>query len=257
MTPAIKLDGLGIGYNGNTLFPSFSLEVWPGTMNVIIGANGSGKSTLLYTIAGTLRPVEGRVFVEGTDTRGLSSRRLARLLSLTYTERLVSGGLTVRELVQMGRHPYTGLLGHLSREDKNIVESAMHDVGIAHKAANFLSDISDGERQKAMIARALAQQTPVMLFDEPTNYLDAASRLEVLGLIRRLVDRKGITAVLSGHDTSSMLALADNVITVLPSGNPAVRINGVDTDDAARLLDNVFADRRIRYDASSRDYRLT
>ena len=256
-TPAINIVNLSIGYSGKPLFRPFSLEIPQGSLTVMVGANGTGKSTLLHTLAGSLPAVSGRIFIHGEDLRALSFRRKARLISLTYTERLLSGGLTVKELVEMGRQPYTGFMGHLSQEDNDIVTDALDMVGIAHKCDSFLSDISDGERQKVMIARALAQQTPVMLFDEPTNFLDAASRLEILHLIRDLVNRNSITAVLSGHDIAPMLAIADHVVTVLPENvdNVAgIAMHPAGSIQATERLDTVFADRGIRFSPDCNDF---
>lgn len=252
----ITLDKLVIGYRGRGLFSPFSLTVPRGTMNVIVGANGTGKSTLLHTIAGLLPPVAGEIFIDGENLKQMGRRSQARTMSFVYTERNAATGLTVREVVETGRYPHTGFLGRMSAEDKVVVEAAMHDVGIEHKADAYLSDISDGERQKTMIARVLAQQTPVVLLDEPTNFLDAASRIETLGLIKRLTAEKGITALISTHDIPTALSLADNVITVLPSDAAPVEITPVGSDRAIHRLDSVFVDRGIRFDPMRRDYIL-
>ncbi len=254
--PAISLHDAAIGYQGRPLFDAVSLDIAAGTLNVIVGANGSGKSTLLHTIGGNLHPVAGKVLLDGNDVTRLSRRRLARTLSLVYTERFMAGGLTVSELVEMGRNPYTGFTGRLSADDRAIVARAMTDAGIAAKADAFLSDISDGERQKAMIARALGQQTPIMLLDEPTNFLDAASRLEILTLIASLVRERGITVLLSTHDTPQALALADNVITVLPTETPPIACTPVDSPLTNQRLGRVFADRGVVFDPSRRDFVL-
>ena len=256
---AISLENVILGYYPKKvpLFAPISLDIPHKSLNVIVGANGSGKSTLLHTIAGTLKPIDGNVFIDNNEISRLSVRKKARLVSLTYTERIYSGGLTVRELVQMGRHPYTGFLSYLSKKDHQIVTNALNDIGISHKANEFLSDISDGERQKAMIARALAQQTPFMLFDEPTNFLDAASRLEILALIHRLVQEKNVTVLLSGHDISHMLNLADNVITVIPENEAPVKLNPVDSDEANQRLNEIFLSRGVHYDDASHDFALS
>lgn len=253
---AISLRNLAIGYRGVPLFEPVSLDIPAGTLNVIVGANGSGKSTLLHTIGGNIPPVGGSVFLNGKDAARMGRRRLARTLSLVYTERLIAGGLTVRELVDMGRNPYTGFTGRLSAEDRDIVNRAIADAGIEAKADSFLSDVSDGERQKAMIARALAQQTPVMLLDEPTNFLDAASRLELLSLIQTLVRDKGITVLLSTHDTATALPIADKVITVLPDAKPPVACTPAGSRETIARLDRVFADRGIRFDTLRGDFIL-
>lgn len=254
---AISLTDLEVGYRGRGLFnKKIDLEIPAATLNILMGANGSGKSTLLHTISGSLQPVAGQIRLLNKNISELSHRKLAQMLSIVYTERITAGGLTVTELVQMGRQPYTGFTGRLSGNDKEIAEAAIEDVGIIHKKDSFLSDISDGERQKAMIARALAQQTPVMLLDEPTNFLDAASRLEVLGLIHNLVEERGITVLLSTHDIAAALSMADNVITVLPHADIPVQINEVRSDEAINRLRSVFDGHNVEFDVEIGDFVL-
>lgn len=249
---AIRLN-CSIGYGHRVVVPALDLEIGSG-VTVLIGANGTGKSTLLRTIAGVQRPLGGTVMIGDTDVSAMSRRRLAQTLSFVYTDREVSGGLTVRELVEMGRYPYTGILGRLSAEDREKVNGAMADVGIIAKADAFLSQISDGERQKAMIARALAQETPVILLDEPTSYLDAASRLEILALLRRLAEEHDKTVLLSTHDTSAALTVADNVLTIIP--DRVATLCAVGSPELAGILNDVFAARGITYDPVRRDFTL-
>lgn len=250
---AIRTYGLAVGYDGRALVGGIDLTVPRGSFNIIVGANGSGKTTLLNTLAGTLAPVAGTVRVLGKDVSGMSRRALARTLGIVYTERVVDGGLTVRRLVEMGRYPYTGIFGRLNADDRRIVSRAIEAVGIGHKADSTLGRISDGERQKAMIGRALAQQTPVLLLDEPTNFLDAAGRVETMALLRRLVDGTGLTVVMTTHDMATALAVADNVIAV---GGPAagVAMEPVGTPAAAEALSRLFDGRPVRFDPDRLDF---
>lgn len=250
----IRTRALAVGYTTKQVLDGIDLEVSRGTVTVIIGANGTGKSTLLRTLSATQPALSGSIEIEGRDPHRMSHRELARTLSIVYTDRAMSGGLTVSELVGMGRHPYTGFFGHMSADDRRVVERAMADVGIGHKAESFLSDISDGERQKAMIARALAQDTSVLMLDEPTSFLDAASRLEVLSLIGRLAHERGTAVLLSTHDTSAALGVADNVITVVPTATPSVALHRVDDPALKSRLDAVFGDRGVRFDSTLRDF---
>lgn len=250
----IRTRGLSVGYGTKHVLDGIDLDVPGGTVTVIIGANGTGKSTLLRTLSGTQPALAGKVEIVGRDPHSMAHRELARTLSIVYTDRAMSGGLTVSELVGMGRHPYTGFFGHLSVNDRRVVEHAMADVGIGHKAEAFLSDISDGERQKAMIARALAQNTPVLMLDEPTSFLDAASRLEILELVGRLAHERGTAVLLSTHDTSAALGMADNVVTVVPSATPSVVLHRVGDPALAARLDSVFGDRGVRFDPTLRDF---
>ena len=253
---ALGLHGVGIGYNGKALFAPFDLEIARGTLNVIIGANGSGKSTLLHTIAGVIPPIEGKVEILGIDSSKLSARQRSRKIGMVFTERSTAGGLTVREFVETGRYPYVGLLARMSAEDKRIVQDAMEATGIDKKADCHLAEISDGERQKSMIAAALARQTEIMLFDEPTNFLDVASRLEIMSLIKNLVKEKGITALISTHDVAAALAVADNVITILPDDKQPVSIDCMGSVNADARLNSAFARHGVKYDPQSRDFVL-
>lgn len=252
----IRTDALSIGYSGKALIGDCDIRVPEATLSLLVGANGSGKSTLLHTLAGSLPALGGDVLLDGVSLRKMSRKQIARKLSLVYTDKVASGGLTVREIVEMGRHPHTGFLGRLSATDREIVEKAMQDVDISHKADSFLSDTSDGERQKAMIARALAQQTPIMLLDEPTNFLDVASRLEIFGLLRNLVDARKVTVVLSTHDVAAAMPFADNLITILPDDPLPVSIVKSGTDESISRLKSVFADRGITFDAERNDFRI-
>ena len=253
---AIRLRDVSIGYNGKALFDPITLSVPKATVTVIIGANGSGKSTLLHTISGNIRPISGIIEICNSDIATIGNRQLAKIVSLVYTDKLVTGGLTVGELVSMGRYPYTGFLCRLSSEDKKIVDESMAAVGIIGKKDCYLANISDGERQKAMIARALAQQTPILLLDEPTNFLDVASRLEILDLIARLVKEKQITVLLSTHDITAAMEMTDNVITVIPDNRMPVSIDAKNSKNSMQRMEKVFADRGIVFDHKDYVFRL-
>ncbi len=210
----LRVTDLTVGYGSLRVLEGVNFALREGDFAVLLGANGAGKSTLLKTLSSTLTPLSGSITIEGVNIHGAGARQLARLMSIVYTERAVNGGLTVREVVSLGRQPHTGFLGRLSAEDREIVETAIHDVGIDHKADSFLSSISDGERQKAMIARALAQQTPVILLDEPTAFLDVSARFEILDLLKRFTAERGTTVMLSTHDVAPALACATHVLAL-------------------------------------------
>lgn len=201
---------LSVGYDGHAVLADINVAIAPGTLTVLIGANGSGKSTLLRTLSGVQKPVEGTVIIEGRDIADLSRTARARTLAMVFTDRTGGGGLTVAETVSIGRHPYTGMLGHLSNRDKEIIDGAIADVGMTAFTHRRLGSLSDGERQKVMIARALAQTTPLILLDEPTAFLDVAGRIEITNLLHHLADN-GHTIVLSTHDLGSAIEAADNM----------------------------------------------
>lgn len=206
----LATESLSVGYDGYAVLSQIDVAIAPGTLTVLIGANGSGKSTLLRTLSGVQKPVGGKIDIEGRDIAALSRTERARTLSMVFTDRTGGGGLTVSETVGIGRHPYTGMLGHLGNRDKEIIAAAIADVGMGAFVDRRLGSLSDGERQKVMIARALAQTTPLMLLDEPTAFLDVAGRIEITALLRRLAD-EGHTIVLSTHDLGSAIEAADNM----------------------------------------------
>ena len=158
----LMTSGLVVGYSGHGLNCPFTAEVGCGGFVALLGANGSGKSTLLRTLAGSQPPVAGRVEVAGRDISGFTPVELARYIAVVTTDRVEADALTVREVVEMGRYPYTGFFGRLDGSDRRIVDEAMAFTGVAPMAARFVASLSDGERQKVMIARALAQDTPLM-----------------------------------------------------------------------------------------------
>ena len=218
----------------------------------LIGANGIGKSTLLRTLVGNQPPLEGEVSISGIRIGEISRKNLSLLLGIVNTERTQAGALTVREVVSLGRQPYTGFLGILSKNDKSIVEKAMQDAGILHKASNFLAELSDGERQKVMIAKALAQCTPIIILDEPTAFLDVASRMETMLLLHNLAHKQNKAVLLSSHDLSQSMMLADELWVVT---NDQKIISG-NTEDVvlSGAMDSIFASSIISFDLLQGDF---
>lgn len=183
----------------------------------------------------------------------MKPQQIARIMSLVYTDRTLAGALTVREAVALGRHPYTGFFGHLDRDDAAIVDESIATMQIDALADRYMATLSDGERQKTMIARALAQQTPLMLLDEPTAFLDVASRIETIALLKRLSHELGMSVLLSTHDTGEALAMADQAWLIGHDGE----ITGGDIDALISdgSLDALFATRGIIFDRDARDFR--
>lgn len=213
----ISAENTGIGYAKTkhrgeaALFNNLSFDLFQGELVCLIGANGAGKSTLLRTISSSQPALSGRILFEGKDITLYSEKERSQLLGLVLTDKTSTGGLLVRELVELGRYPYTGFFGQLDKDDKRIVEKAMIDVGIIHKAGTYVAELSDGERQKAMIAKALAQECPVVLLDEPTAFLDIESRIDIMNLLHHLAMYQGKTVLLSTHDIDLAMLLADRL----------------------------------------------
>lgn len=206
---------LHVGYrNGKretTLLRDINVTVRRGQMTALLGRNGAGKSTLLRALTCFTQPLKGNVELaeSGASLHDLSYGERSRLVGLVTTERLFAGALTVQEMVELGRQPYTGVLGRLGRRDRDIVDEAIMQSGIAHKRYEMIASLSDGERQKVMIAKALAQQTPIIYLDEPTAFLDYPSKVEMMQLLRRLAVQEQKTIFLSTHDVELSLQVAD------------------------------------------------
>lgn len=211
MPTHIQLNNLSIGYKQKVVAEGINTDLDGSVLTCLLGANGTGKSTLLRTITAFQKPLAGEVYINGKVIHTLSPEERARLMSIVLTERATVEGMTVEEMVGMGRTPYTGFWGRLSEEDKRIIAEAMSLVGIDSLASRQTSTLSDGERQKVMIAKALAQQTPVILLDEPTAFLDYPSKVETMQLLRNLCHNHGKTILLSTHDVEIALQMADNI----------------------------------------------
>lgn len=182
-----------------------------GELTCLLGANGVGKSTLLRTLSAFQPPVGGEIEIMGKRLSDYTDRQLAKVIGVVLTEKCSLRNMTVEELVGMGRSPYTGFWGTLSKEDKRIVDDAIAMVKIEPLAHRMVHTLSDGERQKVMIAKALAQETPIIFLDEPTAFLDFPSKVEIMQLLHRLSHRMNKTIFLSTHDLELALQIADKV----------------------------------------------
>lgn len=221
----ISCENLNIGYGNRVIQHDLSFTLRDGELVALLGANGCGKSTLLRTLAG-LQPPLGGTFcfsslsessLSSLGDSGLSAKR-SKYIALVLTERLSVESATVRDVVAMGRYPYTSFLGTLSAADHRIVSEAMQQVEVADLADTFYNDHSDGEKQRILIAKALAQQTPVILLDEPTAHLDLPSRIKTLNLLRAIAHEQGKTILISTHELDLALRTADRVLLMYPKG---------------------------------------
>ena len=244
---------LTVGYNDRTVLSDISFKLEPGKLAVLIGANGSGKSTLMRTLAGLKGCLNGNVEIGGEDISRLSERNLSRLRAMVNTARNGGGALTVSEAVGVGRNLSLSLFGGMSGDDLAAVADAMEAVGISMFANRYLATLSDGERQKVMIARALAQNTPLIFLDEPTAFLDVASRIDTIKLLRNL-SRKGRTILMSTHDIAPAMAMADFVIAVVKD-EQKVYADDKERIIASGVLNKVFSGSGLNFDKSILDYR--
>ena len=219
----IRLSGLAIGYPGKhsvkIVAEGITESIHSGELTCLIGENGAGKSTLLRTLSGFLPALSGEITIMGKPLRDYREKELATVIGVVLTEKTNLQNMTVAELVGMGRSPYTGFWGRLSADDRQKVDAALAMVGIAALRDRLVQTLSDGERQKVMIAKALAQETPIIFLDEPTAFLDYPSKVEILHLLHRLSSEMGKTIFLSTHDLELALRVADRV-WLMKKGNP-------------------------------------
>ena len=206
----VSLENLSVGYR-EPLLEGLQLQMCGGTLTALLGLNGTGKSTLLKTLCGTLKPLGGEIKVMGKPLGSYSRSALASLVGVVLTERTAAGGMSLYNLVAMGRYPHTDFLGSLKEADRKIIADSMEAVGIAGKASAPLCFLSDGERQKGFIAKALAQECPIVILDEPTAFLDIKSRYETMELLSHLARAKDMSILLSTHDLDTAVRFADTL----------------------------------------------
>ena len=206
------LQSLSIGYSHKVIATDINAQIKGGELTCLIGRNGTGKSTLMRTLAGFLKPLGGSALLDGRDVGRLSPAERSHLISVVLTDRVDVDGMRVQDLVSVGRQPYTGFFGKMSSDDEEVVNKAIADVGMTDFAGRQVNSLSDGERQKVMIAKALAQQTPVILLDEPTAFLDYPSKKEMFQTLAQLCHEQGKAVLVSTHDLDIALPIADSVI---------------------------------------------
>lgn len=210
--PAIACHGLSCGYQGSAILTEITLTVPPGSVKALLGPNGCGKSTLLKTISGELNPLKGTLEIAGRPASEMTQRERAQKVAFIPPEERTDFPFLVREIVAMGRIPHSeGLFD--SKEDKLAVEEAMNRAECGHLADRLIMNISAGERQRALLARALAQQAPILLMDEPTSHLDPGHQVSFARLVRSLAT-SGFTVLIALHDLNLAAHLADEAILI-------------------------------------------
>ncbi len=214
----LHTEHLTIGYGKKAVQSDLNLTAARGSLICLLGTNGCGKSTLLRTLSCLQPSLAGAVLIDGKNVETMSAAERALLFSLVLTDVVSVEALRVRDLVAMGRTPYTGWLGKLSPDDVSVVERAIADVNLAHKSECFLHELSDGEKQRAVIAKALAQDTPLVLLDEPTAHLDLPNRIEIMLLLRRLASETQKCFILSMHELELAVQVADCILLMSPQG---------------------------------------
>ncbi|MDD6057375.1 MAG: ABC transporter ATP-binding protein [Clostridiales bacterium] len=222
---AVRVINLKVSYAETTVIERMNLVVPEGKISIIIGANGCGKSTLLKTMARILKPSDGEIYIGGENIKNQKSRAIAKRMAFLPQTPKCPEQITVRELVAYGRFPYQKAIGGMDKHDKEQVEWAIAETGLQELADRLVESLSGGQRQRVWIAMTLAQETPIILLDEPTTYLDMAHQLEVLELLQRLNQKKQYTIVMVLHELNQACRFADHIIgmkdgAVVCEGNP-------------------------------------
>ena len=209
-----SINDLTIGYHKVPVIRNISLEVQKGEIIALIGPNGAGKSTLLKTIARELAPISGSISLEGRDMQTISYRELSKKLAVILTERIKVDLTTCRDIVATGRYPYTGHLGVLTHRDEAVVDAAMETVHALDLSDRDFNAISDGQRQRILLARAICQEPEMILLDEPTSFLDVRHKLDLLSILTRMARKNNITVIMSLHEIDLAEKVADRILTV-------------------------------------------
>ncbi|MFD3684775.1 ABC transporter ATP-binding protein [Nocardiopsis sp. NPDC058631] len=236
-THSLEVQDLALGYGDRLVIDSLDLVVPPGRITVIVGANACGKSTLLRSMSRLLAPRKGRVVLDGKEVHRMPAKELARTLGLLPQAPIAPEGITVADLVGRGRHPHQGMFARWNREDDTAVASALEATRTTDLADRSVDELSGGQRQRVWIAMALAQQTDLLLLDEPTTFLDVSHQVEVLDLLTDLNRDRGTTIVMVLHDLNLAARYADQLIALADGRLHAVgEPEEVLTEDSVRVV---------------------
>lgn len=242
----IELNELTVGYGQRTLLEKVSTRITSGQLVALLGRNGTGKSTLLRAMMGLEKPQTGEIRLQGKNITSLKPEKLARKISFVTTDKVRIANLRCKDVVAMGRAPYTNWIGQLQPEDKTRVDEAMRLVGMSDYAEKTMDQMSDGECQRIMIARALAQDTPVILLDEPTAFLDLPNRYELCLLLQKLAQEEGKCILFSTHDLDIALSLCDSIMLI---DNPQLYSLSTPEMVASGHIERLFRNESVTFDA--------
>ena len=246
----LHLDQLSVGYGAprGVVLGDLDVALEPGSFVCVLGRNGAGKSTLMRTIAGLQKAISGAVLLDGEDIAAMRPQSRAQRIAVVLTERFASPGLTVDDVVAMGRSPFTDWRGKLSAKDGEIAREALERTGAVAFAGRLFDDLSDGERQRVMISRAIAQTPRLMVLDEITAFLDLPGRVETMALLRDHARSTGAAILLSSHDLDLSLQLADHVW--LLDGDGAMQVGAAEALIASGAIGRAFDTRDVRFSPS-------
>lgn len=248
ISPILFSENLSVGYAGKSskvIASQLQLQIFQGSFTALVGANGIGKSTLLRTLTGIQKPLSGNVFIHHQNLHSLSYDAIARNISVVLTEKLPPSNLSVYELIAMGRHPYTNWLGSLTPQDEKAIEKAIHWTQIQPLLDKKHFEISDGQLQIVLVARALAQDTPIIILDEPTTHLDLPHKVALIKLLKKLTQEVNKTILFSTHDIDLAIQMTDQMMVMMPDkiiqNDPCQLISG-------GVFEALFNDDNIAFD---------
>lgn len=242
----IELKELTVGYGQRTLLEKVSARIASGQLVALLGRNGTGKSTLLRAMMGLEKPQTGEIRLQGENVTSLKPEKLARNISFVTTDKVRVANLRSEDVVALGRAPYTNWIGQLQPEDKARVDEAIRLVGMSGYTEKTMDQMSDGECQRIMIARALAQDTPVILLDEPTAFLDLPNRYELCLLLKKLAQEEGKCILFSTHDLDIALSLCDSIMLI---DNPQLYSLSTPEMVASGHIERLFRNESVTFDA--------
>ncbi|HBG0328342.1 TPA: ABC transporter ATP-binding protein [Clostridioides difficile] len=210
----LKTNNLSVGYNNKVVISNINVEVKNGEILCLLGSNGAGKTTLLRSLSKLISPIKGEIYLNGVNINCISRKALSKKMALVLTNRLLGDLMTVQDIVNIGRYPYTGFFGSLSKKDLIMVDEALESVDALHLKKRYFDELSDGEKQKVLVARALVQEPEIIILDEPTTHLDIKHRLELINILKKLSKEKSISVILSLHEIDIALKSCDKVALI-------------------------------------------
>jgi len=241
----VETENLTVGYDGVPLIEKIGIGVRKGEILTLIGPNGSGKSTILKTLIGQLEKITGTVYLDGKADR--DPKETAKRMAIVMTERLQPELMTCRDVVSTGRYPYTGALGLLSKSDKEKVEEALKQTDSLDIADRYFSAISDGQRQRVLLARAICQEPEIIILDEPTSFLDIRYKLELLSILKRMVRERRLAVIMSLHELELAQRVSDRVVCV--NGNRIDRVGTPEEIFQQEYIHSLYHMQPERYDS--------
>lgn len=245
MSIYVETKDLSVGYHGKALIHDISLQIEKGEIVTLIGPNGSGKSTILKSITKQLAAIHGTVYIGKDSLEQLSYKELSKKMAVVLTERIQPELMTCREVVASGRYPYTNRLGVLSLEDEEIINRSMEQVNVLELSQKSYEAISDGQRQRILLARAICQQPEIIVLDEPTSFLDIRHKVELLGILRKMAKENGTTVIMSLHEIDLAEKVSDKIVCVNGDvisrfGTPEEIFKGSHVHDLYHIEESIF-----------------